>query len=72
MWSIKYRTLNRSLDYKTSLCRVCRQKTTKIHVTEKKVMSILWLINISLKKEYSEICSECKARVFVTPESIDF
>lgn len=73
MWSVSYRTVNRRQGDKTSQCRVCKQETTKIHVTEKKIMSILWLIPIPLGKEYFEICSGCKARVrvIVNPELID-
>lgn len=73
MWSIKHKTVNRRQGDATSQCRVCKQKTTKIYVTEKKIVSILWFIPIPLNKEYFEICSGCKARVrvIVNPEVID-
>jgi len=73
MWSVGYRTVNRRQGDKASRCRVCKQQTIKMHVTEKKIMSILWLIPIPLDKAYFEICSGCKARVrvIVNPELID-
>lgn len=73
MWSIRYRTVNRRQGNTISQCRVCKQKTTKMHVTEKKVLFILYLIPIPLKKEYVDICSGCKARIRVIadPELID-
>ncbi|MBC9812130.1 hypothetical protein H9Y05_06515 [Crocinitomicaceae bacterium CZZ-1] len=44
-----------------------------MHVTEKKIVSVLWLIPIPLNNEYFEICSGCKARIRVIadPELID-
>lgn len=73
MWSIRYKTVSRRQGDITSECRVCKQKTTKMHVTEKKVLFILYLIPIPLKKEYVDICSGCKARARVAfnPELID-
>lgn len=74
MWSVTHKTVNRRQGNTTSHCRVCKQKTSKMHVTEEKSVSILWLIPISLNKEYFEICSSCKARVrvFVNLEQIDY
>lgn len=73
MWSVIYRAVNRRQGNTTSRCRVCKQQTTKVYVTEKKIAFVFWLIPIPLKKEYFEICSACKARVrvIINPELID-
>ena len=69
MWSVRYKIVNRRQGDAASTCRVCKQKTTKTYLTEKKITSIFWLIPIAFKLEYVEICAGCNVRIRVITDS---
>lgn len=70
MWSISYKTVSVITDAHKTKCRVCKDENCKNIVTEKKRLTILYLIRIPVATERVEVCPVCNARMKVK-ESAD-
>jgi hypothetical protein len=69
MWSISYKTVSVITDTSKTKCKVCKDENHKDIVTEKKRLTILYVIPISLATERVEICPACNARMKVKESS---
>lgn len=65
MWSISYKTVSVITDTSKTRCKVCKDENYKDIVTEKKRLTILYVIPFSLATERVEICPVCNARMKV-------
>jgi hypothetical protein len=65
MWSISYKTVSVTVDTQKTKCKVCKEENCKDIVTEKKRLTILYVIPISLVTERVEICPACNVRMKV-------
>ncbi|MNJ85462.1 hypothetical protein D3C87_29370 [compost metagenome] len=69
MWSIKYKTVSVITESSKTKCKVCKDENQKDIVTEKKRLTILYVIPIPLATERVEICPACNARMKVKESS---
>lgn len=65
MWSVKYKTVSVITESGKTTCKVCKAENQKDIVTEKKRLTILFIIPIPLATERVEICPACNARMKV-------
>ena len=70
MWSISYKTVSVITDTQKTRCKVCKAENFKNIVTEKKRLTILYVIRMSIATERVEVCPACNARMKVK-ESVD-
>lgn len=69
MWSVKYKTVSVVTESSITKCKVCKAENHKDIATEKKRLTILYLIPICIKTERVEICPACNARMKVKESS---
>jgi hypothetical protein len=69
MWSIKHKPVSVITESTKSACKVCRAEGYKDIITEKKRLTILYVIPITLATERVEVCPVCDARMKVKEAS---
>lgn len=65
MWSVKYKIVSVITETSKTECKVCKDQNQKDIVSEKKLLTILYVIPIRLGIERVEICPACHARMKV-------
>lgn len=69
MWSISYKTVSVITDAHKTKCKVCKDENYKNIMTEKKRLTILYLIRFSVATERVEVCPACNSRMKVKESS---
>ena len=69
MWSIRYKQVSVVTESVKTTCKVCRTENYKEIVTEKKLLTILYIIPVKIGNGRIEVCPLCHARVKVKESS---
>lgn len=69
MWSVRNKPVSVITDTAKTTCRVCKAEGYKDIITEKKRLTILYIIPITLGTERIEVCPACHARMKVKESS---
>ncbi|AEA44883.1 hypothetical protein Fluta_2904 [Fluviicola taffensis DSM 16823] len=63
MWSIQYKPVSVISESTKTNCKVCKAENQKEILTEKKVLTILYIIPIRIGTNRIEICPSCNSRM---------
>lgn len=63
MWSVKYKMVSVITETSKTKCKVCKDQNQKNIVSEKTLLTLLYVIPIRLAAKRVEVCPACHARV---------